>query len=94
MSPKRNDVTLQLLGEWMTEPSEEDSSMTALEIAILTILVKSERAVTLTDLYSLLNGGRDVLPLTITEALITLEDKGLIRNELSWRALPPAETKI
>ena len=88
--------TIRLLAEWMAEPSEEEYSMTDLEMAVLNILVKSECALTLTDLYSLLNGGRDVLPLTITEVLITLEDKGLIRNELSWRALPSrgeSETK-
>ena len=71
--------------------------MTDLEFAVLHILVKSERALTLTDLHSLLItkgfAVRDILPRTITDALITLEDKGLIRNELSWHALPPTEVK-
>ena len=84
---------IRLLSEWMAEPSEEEHSMTDLEMALLNILVKSERALTLTDLYSLLNGGRDILPFTIAEALITLEDKRLIRNELCWHALSSMEAK-
>ena len=75
--------------------------MTDLELAVLNTLcvVKSERALTLADLHSLLVAKgfavRDTLcvPRAITDALITLEDKGLIRNELSWHALPSAENK-
>ena len=77
--------------------------MTDLELAILNILIKSQgtpiitSALTLTDLQAFLVqkgfATPDILPRAITDALITLEDKGLIRNELSWHALPPAEVK-
>ena len=99
-----NETAIRLLQEWISDETEKaEVSMTDLELAILNILIKSQgtpiitSALTLTDLQAfLIQKGfatPDILPRAITDALITLEDKGLIRNELSWHALPPAETK-
>ena len=66
--------------------------MTDLETAILDVLRKVRpSALTLTDVHAILieRGWAvyAVLPRHITDALISLEDAGHVRNELSWHAL-------
>jgi len=63
-----------------------------LESAILDVLRKAlPSAMTLTDVHAeLVRRGWDVYAITpqrITDALITLEDAELARNELAWHAL-------
>jgi hypothetical protein len=69
--------------------------MTDLETAILDVLRKVRpSALTLTDVHAkLIERGwavHAVLPRHITDALISLEDAGHVRNELSWHALAHA----
>lgn len=77
------------MGQWQRYAS---SAMTDLESAILDVLRKAlPSAMILTDIHAeLVRRGWDVYLITpqrITDALVSLEDVGLARNELAWYAL-------